>query len=256
MKIKSLILSFVCICSFSYAQQGFTSPTLNDQFKKKIGGLRFSESTISLGKVFNNEVKNDTVYFYNVSKTAISISGSAKLPAHLKLTIGTTSVAPDSKGWLLISYDATKKNDYGFVFDRIQLTTNDIELPMKTINITASIQEYFPPAAIGDTTIAKAGFSETTYDFGTIKQGEKVSKSLTVTNSGTKKLIIRSIKSSCGCLKYVMSKMEIMPGESATLKVDYDSFGKDGKDTRSMSVFVNDPSMPEVKIVVSGTVVK
>ena len=47
-----------------------------------------------------------------------------------------------------------------------------------------------------------------------------------------------------------------MPGETGIVHVEFDSFGKEGKDSRTINVFLNDPVMAEVKLEVSGVVMK
>lgn len=257
MKLVRLFLVFFIFNSiYSFSQQVESGPSLQDQYRKKVGNLRFSKTTIAFGKIKNNEVLTDTIYIYNTGKNEITIAAPAKLPAFLSVTINVGSLKPGEKGWMIVNYDAAKRNDFGIVFDRFFLTTSDDDQAAKNINLTATLQEFFPPAAEGDTLFAKAVFPETVFDFGRIKQGEKVSKIFTVSNSGTKILLIRAVKNTCGCIKSSANKMEINPGESVSIKVDYDSFAKEGKETKTVFIYLSDPSMSEVKIEVRGEVFK
>lgn len=257
MKLVRVFLVFFIFNSFySFSQQVESGPSLQDQFIKKVGNLRFSKTTIAWGKIKNNEVLTDTIYIYNAGKNEITIAAPAKTPVFLSVSVNVGSLKPGEKGWMIVNYDAAKRNDFGVVFDRFFLTTSDDDQAAKNINLTATIQEFFPPALEGDTLITKVVFPETIFDFGRIKQGDKVSKIFTVSNSGTKKLFIRAVKNTCGCIKSIANRMEINPGESASIKVDYDSFAKEGKENKTVFVYFSDPTFSEVKIEVKGEVFK
>ena len=58
------------------------------------------------------------------------------------------------------------------------------------------------------------------------------------------------------CIKASATKSEIAPGETGIVHVEFDSFGKEGKDSRTINVFLNDPVMAEVKLEMSGVVLK
>lgn len=257
MKSATLCLFFILSLNlYSSAQQVQSAPTVDDIYRKKIGNLRMSKSTINFRKIKNNEIKTDTIQLYNVGKSDMTIALASKLPAFLKVDIGSATLKPEEKTYVLVTYDASKRNDYGMVFDRFAINTNDADQPQKFFNLSAVIQEYFPPAAEGDTTIVKAVVTETVFDFGQIKQGEKTSKTFSISNSGSKKLLVRSVKNTCGCIKTTLSKNEILPGESASLRIDYDSFAKEGKDQKFVTVYLNDPLLSEVKFDVHGEVIK
>lgn len=253
---NTLLLIFSLITVSAFAQKVQSGPTIEDQYRKKIGNLRLSKSTMAIGKIRNNETRTDTILLYNAGNSEMSVSVTGKLPLFLKVTLSESSLKPQQSGSMIIAYDASKRNDYGVVFDRFSLTTNDADQPSKFINITANIQEYFAPATDGDTTVVKASVSETVFDFGQIKKGEKVSKQFTISNAGSKKLIVRTVKNNCGCIKTTLSKNEILPGETATLRIDYDSFAKEGRDQKIVTMILNDPLMPEVKFEVKGEVLK
>ena len=66
-------------------------------------------------------------------------------------------------------------------------------------------------------------FETETHDFGTLKQGSDCSTEFKFKNSGNEPLIINSAKASCGCTVPQPPKDPIKPGESAVIKVKYDS---------------------------------
>ena len=52
---------------------------------------------------------------------------------------------------------------------------------------------------------AKIFFPETQHDFGIVKEGQKVEYTFKFQNNGTESLIIKDVKTSCGCTAAVVS---------------------------------------------------
>ena len=93
---------------------------------------------------------------------------------------------------------------------------------------------------IKDTTNLPAfEFSNATYDFGVITQGEKVSFMYKFRNVGKTDLIITSAKGSCGCTVPDYPKRPIPPGGEGNIEVVFDSDGKSGKQNKSVTLLAN-----------------
>lgn len=261
MKRKFFILSFVFVFKILFvsaqSQVVASSPTLQDEYAKKSGSLRFSSSTLNLGRIANNVIRKDTIRIFNSASRPVTMTLGGKSPEHLQLDLSTASLEPGREGWLAISFDAAVKKDYGFVMDRISLITNDSIQPTKFLNLTATIFQFFPPMSAEDSAmVQKARVPELSFNYGGIRQGEKRSHDFVIYNDGKKDLLIYKAKSSCGCIHTALSKTTIAPGDSALIKIDFDSFGKEGKDSRSVSVYLNDPAMPELKLEMAGEIFK
>ncbi|MCD6459306.1 DUF1573 domain-containing protein [bacterium] len=71
--------------------------------------------------------------------------------------------------------------------------------------------------------------SEQTWDFGTVTQGEQIRHSFILKNTGTQNLIIKKVKSTCGCTVTEITKKSLKPKESSKLFAVFKSFGKKGK---------------------------
>ena len=251
-KIFFVVLLSIFICDLGYAQTISAPPTINDQYAKKIGNLRFSQSTLNFGKVLTNESRQDTIQIMNAGNATLNLEvhGSNN---YSTVVINKTKLAPEETGTIIVNYNFAKRDDYGFILDRILINTNDTDQPQKNINVSATIQEYF---SLSDTLLPKARIPETIFSYGSITAGQKSNHDFKITNDGVKPLIIRKVKSTCGCIKTSVTKSEIQPGETGIVHVEFDSFGKEGKDSRTINVFLNDPKMPEVKLEVSGVVMK
>ncbi len=234
-----------------------SEPTTNDRFPKKVGNLRFSDSVLKLGKVRTNELRSDTLKVLNTATSSIRWELPKDVPTHLRISLSGEELASGSEGWIAIRYDAREKNDFGQVFDRLILSTTDTDLPQKVITISANITEYFAPLSTEDSAVVqRSRIPETVFDFGTISQGTKVEHAFPVYNDGQRELILRHTRSACGCIKTVIAKQLLAPGDSTVIQLTYDSFGKEGKESRNFQLFQNDPAAPEVRFEVKGTVTK
>ena len=67
---------------------------------------------------------------------------------------------------------------------------------------------------------------DATYDFGEVMEGEKVVHNYEIKNTGDEPLIISNAKGSCGCTVPDWPREPIAPGETATIKVQFDTKGK------------------------------
>jgi hypothetical protein len=93
------------------------------------------------------------------------------------------------------------------------------------------------------------------FDFGNIPEGQTVTHNFIIVNTGGDLLKLGQVISSCGCTAAEPEKNELNPGESTTLKVEFNSIGRAGKQVKQISLVSNDPVNPRIKFVISGNVV-
>jgi hypothetical protein len=93
---------------------------------------------------------------------------------------------------------------------------------------------------------AEISFSEYEHDFGKITEGEKVAHIFTFENKGPGNLVISSASTSCGCTVTKYDRKPIPAGKGGSLEVVFDSNGRNGIQTKTISV--NSNSKTEVVI--------
>jgi hypothetical protein len=97
---------------------------------------------------------------------------------------------------------------------------------------------------------AKIAFTEKSYDFGDINQGDKVEYTFEFENTGNEPLILSDVRTTCGCTAPQWPKEPIAPGTKASLKVVFNSAGKTGMQNKVITVMSNAVNSTErVKIV-------
>ena len=70
---------------------------------------------------------------------------------------------------------------------------------------------------------AEISFKETIIDYGTIENGEDGKRTFEFKNTGNSPLIFSRIFSSCGCTIPKKPEKPILPGESGSIEVEYDT---------------------------------
>jgi len=96
-------------------------------------------------------------------------------------------------------------------------------------------------------------FSETTYDFGTVQEGEVVAHTYTFTNTGDETLVLSDAKGSCGCTVPKWPREPIAPGASADITVEFNSKNKKGKRNQKVTITAN-TNPPQSFIYLTGEV--
>ncbi|PWN63414.1 DUF1573 domain-containing protein [Chryseobacterium oncorhynchi] len=86
--------------------------------------------------------------------------------------------------------------------------------------------------------------SESNFDFGKIKKGDKVEHVYEVTNTGKNPLIISEVKPGCGCTAPDFTKEPIMPGKKGKITLHFDSSNFDGNVQKYADVFANVEKAP------------
>ena len=123
-----------------------------------------------------------------------------------------------------------------------QATTNTSEIDTDVVDNSASANgeekkeniPVFSPA-------------EESFDFGTIKQGERVTHNFIFKNTGKSNLVISSAEGSCGCTVPNYPKNPIQPGNTDTIKVSFNSEGKMGIVEKTVTIITN--AEPNTKVI-------
>lgn len=93
-------------------------------------------------------------------------------------------------------------------------------------------------------------FTEASFDFGDIKQGDQVEHTFNFKNTGTEPLILSNVLTTCGCTATDWPRDPIAPGKSGSITVKFNSAGKMGKQNKVVTIVSNASNAQErVKII-------
>ncbi len=118
--------------------------------------------------------------------------------------------------------------------------------------VTAVPAQQSAPATTETTSIK---WDEMAYNWGKLKQGEKMTHIFKFTNTGKKPLVILDAKGSCGCTVPEKPQAPIEPGKTGEIKVVFDSSGKDGVQVKTVTITAN-TDQPTMTLTIKGEVSK
>ncbi|MDL2262907.1 DUF1573 domain-containing protein [Bacteroidales bacterium OttesenSCG-928-I21] len=235
--------------------------TIVDLYPRDFGDLRLKSTNINFSQVYNTGSASDEIEIVNMGVEPIEISFEG-VPSHITVSAEPTTLSgikgdekTGQKGVIKVTYDGKKKNDWGQSTDRVNVIINGEKESRNRLSINATLVEDFSHLSTEDLANApKIEFKELEYDFGTLKQGEKSSHNYVFTNTGKSDLIIRKIKTTCGCTATNPEKMVIKSGESSYITVTFNSAGKKGSQQKTITVISNAPENSNVALKIKGTV--
>ena len=228
--------------------------TLEDEYPVLYDGLRLENSALSFTKMSPEQTKELELKVVNVSDAALTPK-FLNVPSHLTVVSVPATIKPNEKAVIRVTYDAKKKNDWGFVSDQVYINFSDQKKYSNRVSISATIEEDFSNMSEKDLKNAPVfAVDSKTYDFGTIPPTERVSHDFVVTNEGKDKLIIRKVKASCGCTAVTPEKTVLEKGETTKIHVVFDPRGKSGRQNKTITVTTNDPKQSSVLLRISSNV--
>jgi hypothetical protein len=221
-----------------------------------IGHLRFKpKDYFSLENVAHTEIRSDTLEVYNDWDQNMTIRIS-NLPEYITCKLlPDQQLKPDQKGLIILTYNAIKKNSFGYRVDHIYLLTNDTACLKKSIEVSATV--VFDPSKMTPEEIKnspKIVFQYPNFDFGTVVQGEEIQHDFSFKNTGKKDLIIIKVEcSSDGCKAYCDTN-RIKPGDSSFVHITCSTKYRHGHIARHININCNDPLHEQVELILQGTI--
>lgn len=91
-----------------------------------------------------------------------------------------------------------------------------------------------------------------TYDFGVKENNQVVEHTFLLQNRGTENLIIKNVRTSCGCTMAQMPKKTLIPGEETTVQVFFNLKGRRGNQHQTIVIESNDPLNPVFYLSIQG----
>ena len=124
------------------------------------------------------------------------------------------------------------------------------------INFGTQAQEQAIELTTAPTPGPYISFSEMSFDFGEIIQGDRVEHVFEFTNTGDSPIIISNVKTTCGCTASSWPREPIAIGESSKIKVNFNSSGKIGHQNKVITIMSNATNNPERIKIVTNTIPK
>lgn len=110
-----------------------------------------------------------------------------------------------------------------------------------------------PDGSIDSSYLPILTWDQDVYDFGSIFEGDVVTRQYTFRNTGTAPLLIINATSTCGCTVPEWPKKPIQPDSTSSIVVKFNSLNKPGAQSKEVTIFAN--TFPNTsKITIKGKV--
>lgn len=139
-----------------------------------------------------------------------------------------------------VSFTACKDRDAEKKIAALEARINSLEGKKTPVAAEPGKEVVTPPADVKpDGPLPVMEVDQMDYDFGVIKEGEKVSHVYKIKNTGVAPLIIQDAKPSCGCTAPDWTRTPIPPGGEGFVKAEFDSNGKPNAQNKTITVTAN-----------------
>jgi hypothetical protein len=222
--IKNFLFVFFLFSSLAFAQ--LIQPKLVLQ-----------QNSFDFGEIKQGEIVSHTFVLSNSGGDLLKINNVQASCGCTAASPEKSELAPGESTNLTVKFNSAGRR--GKQVKTVKLFTNDPQTPEMTITILGNI-------LIGEQSggVPTIHFPETQHDFGKVSEGEKVNYTFRFVNKGTSELIIKDVKSSCGCTAALLSSSNIKPEQEGTIKVEFDTKNRSGKNSKTVTVKSNDPKEP------------
>jgi hypothetical protein len=192
----------------------------------------------------------------NISKKPVKVEFE-QLPAHLALRTDPEILKPGQKGIVEGTYDATKNAAWGNVSDMVKVKLNGVVQENVYYYISANLVEDFSSMTKEQLENAPVlQLATMAVDLGKIQGSTANDVEFKFINAGKSDLMIRQVRSSCGCTAVQQGPqgVGIKPGQSSSIKATFNSGSYNGKVTKAIYVYSNDPKNSEVVLMLNADV--
>jgi len=230
--------------------------TVEELFTFAVGDVRFESNHLAFTNVKKTEKKMRVMQVINTSANPVKVEFDG-VPQHLMLKCNPETLKPGQKGLIEGTYDATKNAGWGNVNDMVKVVLNGVKQENLYYYVSANLVEDFSSLSKEELENAPVFKVEsTTVDLGKIKGATQNEVEFKFKNEGKSDLLIRFIRSTCGCTAVQQGPqgIGIKPGQTSSIKAIFNSGSYSGKVTKAIYVYTNDPKNSESVLMLTADV--
>jgi hypothetical protein len=215
--------------------------SFKNEFKHRIGPVFFKQSQLNFGYIYKGEEVVRFAPILNKSDKPVSIKFDS-VPPFLSVIPKFDTLYPGENAMIEVRFNTIECNDWDFFLQKIEVVILSTDTILGLITITANIREDFSILTEEDKLNKPlVSIPVKVFNFDTISSGEKVYYNFLLQNNGSRDLNIRAVKPTCGCTAAMPEKTIIAPGDSAHIRVEFNSEGFAGLNKKGVTVITDDP---------------
>jgi hypothetical protein len=218
--------------------------------------LRLDKKYLNFKNLLDTEIRTDSLIIENSSDEPVSVEITSLKP-YYSSEIKPDTLEPGERGVILVTYDGTKRDEYGNVVDRADLYYKQKDKQSKgTLTIAANLIEDFTkhgPEFTDDPPVI--AFDDLIINIGELQVGDSRNVVFEFTNKGGHDLLIRDLKVTHGAEIRSFSRI-IKPENKGTIIVSVKGTIPTNNYQKNITVICNDPKKSNIQLRVRGKVVK
>ncbi len=246
---------------YNMCMRGYVDPkpaSREEEFSMQEGNLKYIQNAHSFSRLGQKSVVQDTFKFLNVWDSVMTFR-KGNIPAGITIQYLTSELKPGEEGIVAYTFNAEATKDWGYVYNHFTLLTNDPEPAShngrKTFYYGADVYDDFSSWTPEQMKNAPRILTDhEKYDFGECISGDEIKHDFKITNIGKSDLIIRKVKTSCGCTTSKLDKDTLAPGESTLVRAVFRTANKKGVQPKNIDIITNDPEQPKVVLTITGNI--
>lgn len=220
-----------------------------EAYKFPAGPIRMKSNALNFGMMKNSQEKQNRIEVINTSAQTVEIKPTSSSPA-ISVSADPMILKKNQKGFIVVKYDASRQNDWGFLTDSIHMKINDRDAGI--IRVSAHINEDFSAYAGNFEKAPVAHFSEQEIQLGELEKNTTRTHDFYIQNTGKSDLIIRKVNTSDETVSVHLAKNVIRPGKKVKATVSLKT-SDHPKIIKIIRFIVNDPQNPVVTCKVTGS---
>lgn len=222
------------------------------QYLYENDSIFLDKNTLHFGQIFYGEVATDTIHVLNNSKRDWEGRFIYDIDI-IKLEQNPRCIRPGEKGKIVVHFNTEDFGRYDhysaviYASGRHHMNANFYWPITASVieNVYATRKREQQPILF---------IRNRRYDFGKVVEGTLIEWSETLENKGESDLIIRNIRSSCGCAVVDIESHTIPPGEQTNLKIQFKTKGRSGFQRKNIIISTNDVRASNLLLTIEGEI--
>lgn len=226
---------------------------LEERFPYEHHGLRLAKTMVRIDPAYTDTMHQVEVAMYNSNDRPVSLD-RLDAPPFIKARFDPVLLPPKEYATLRISLLGNMVDDEGLKMEQVDIYTEGHEELLR-FTVLAKFKNrgmnYHQAQSVG---APRVKFRDLKHDFGEKKGGFELRHRFVFSNTGQQNLIIRKTDAECGCTITEVADELVPPGARSYIDVTLDTREQYGQLKKTITVYTNDPTQPEVKLEIQAQV--
>ena len=207
-------------------------------YGQRVGDLGFDRIAHNLGVLNSDQEQTINFKVKNLGTSPVTFSEPVA-EMMLATSMGSRTLAPGEKTEISVTVSGKQFMMPGAFTKTVRIPTSLATGEEVVLTLAGTLNKVYTAEELA--TMPNIEFALTSYDAGTVIEGEKVEIVFPFTNTGKSDLVIESVKASCGCTASTPKDTVIPAGGTSEIRATFDSRGREGNQNKSITVRSNDP---------------